>query len=81
MNDANVDHSLAVVCGGDIDVSVAGVLTSPNYPDIYDNYLRCEWTLTAPEGSRVSLTFDAFHVASCRGECSGDVLSVSVFVL
>ena len=79
--DAHVDHSIAVICGSTIDVSVAaGVLTSPNYPDVYDNYLRCEWTLVASEGSRVSLTFDTFHVATCRGQCACDVLSVSVIV-
>ena len=79
--DAYVDHSIAVICGSTIDVSVAGVMTSPNHPDEYDNYLRCEWTLVASEGSQVSLTFDTFHVELCRGQCDCDVLSVSfVFV-
>ena len=37
-------------------------MTSPNFPDVYNNDETCEWTIIVPEGSMVLLTFDSFHL-------------------
>ena len=37
--------------------------TSPNYPNNYDNYLDCSWTISAPNGHIVSIIFHAFDVS------------------
>ncbi|XP_066263248.1 zinc metalloproteinase nas-39-like [Branchiostoma lanceolatum] len=49
-------------CGSNLTVPPEGYVTSPNYPDNYGNDQTCEWTITAPEGSRVRLTFASFHL-------------------
>ncbi|XP_066263243.1 deleted in malignant brain tumors 1 protein-like [Branchiostoma lanceolatum] len=49
-------------CGGSLTASDEGTVTSPNYPSDYGNNENCEWTITAPEGSTVRLTFDSFNL-------------------
>ncbi|XP_066263204.1 cubilin-like [Branchiostoma lanceolatum] len=49
-------------CGGNLTVPPEGTVTSPGYPSNYGNDQACEWTITAPEGSRVRLTFASFHL-------------------
>ena len=39
-----------------------GLLTSPNYPENYDNDANCAWIIKAPEGSQIFLKFHAFEV-------------------
>merc|ERR1712223_2203293 len=39
-------------------------LSSPYYPQAYFNdYIGCEWLITAPEGHVISLEFDHFDVS------------------
>ena len=69
-------------CSEMIDVTAAGgVLTSPNYPDVYGNVLDCQWILQAEEGYRVSLTVTDFQVETCRGGCGCDVVEASDCIL
>ena len=35
--------------GGDVS-GIEGIVTSPNYPNIYDSSMGCQWTFNAPEG-------------------------------
>lgn len=39
-----------------------GILTSPNYPDIYPAHTECAWLLSAPQGQFVTLIFHDFNV-------------------
>ncbi|XP_076437898.1 tolloid-like protein 1 isoform X2 [Babylonia areolata] len=39
-----------------------GVITSPNYPDKYNNMEHCSWKIKAPEGWRIRLTFNDFKL-------------------
>ena len=67
-----------VDCQRAIDVSQAGVLTSPGYPNNYADNLNCRYTFYAQPGYRVNLTFTAFSVEDCGGlSCTCDVVTVS----
>ena len=37
-------------------------MTSPNYPNNYDNDVTCVWKIIVAEGRMVRLTFDSFHL-------------------
>ncbi len=41
------------------------VLTSPGYPDHYDDDLFCNWLITSPDGTQIKLKLDEFNVI-CR---------------
>ena len=41
-----------------------GVFSSPNYPQNYDNNLRCSWGITVPSGYRVQVTSGSFNTES-----------------
>lgn len=40
-------------------------LYSPGWPNRYEDNLYCSWTITAPEGKSVSLTFKDLHIEPC----------------
>ena len=40
-----------------------GVFTSPGYPNRYEDNLNCTWTITAPPGKIIQLTFNFFTLA------------------
>ncbi|XP_057380744.1 tolloid-like protein 2 [Daphnia carinata] len=42
-----------------------GVIVSPNFPDEYDPNLNCLYTLKAPLGMKIRLTFTEFLVNKC----------------
>ncbi|KAG7172745.1 CUB domain-containing protein 2-like 1, partial [Homarus americanus] len=69
---------VVVDCGAVIDGELAseGVITTPDYPDQYENGLYCVWTILGGKGKRVRLTFDDFEVTKTPG-CNGDYLLVS----
>uniref|UniRef100_A0A4W5PF54 CUB domain-containing protein n=1 Tax=Hucho hucho TaxID=62062 RepID=A0A4W5PF54_9TELE len=46
-------------CGGQVDASDAGYITTPGYPLEYPPHQNCRWVITAPEPSqRVVLNFN-----------------------
>ncbi|KAI8507586.1 hypothetical protein Bbelb_149660 [Branchiostoma belcheri] len=47
-------------CGGNITNATTGVILSPGYPSWYAANLSCTWTLSAPEGTSLRLTFTNF---------------------
>ncbi|KAF7648099.1 hypothetical protein LDENG_00162070 [Lucifuga dentata] len=62
-------------CGG-LQTGEGGVLTTPNYPNIYPSPSRCAWLLEAPAGHTITLTFRYFNVedhTTCRWD------SVTIF--
>uniref|UniRef100_A0A3B5AXX3 Cubilin n=1 Tax=Stegastes partitus TaxID=144197 RepID=A0A3B5AXX3_9TELE len=62
-------------CGG-WQTGEGGVLSSPNYPNLYPSPSRCAWLLEAPVGHTISLTFSYFHVEP-HDTCRWD--SVTIF--
>ncbi|XP_019622070.1 PREDICTED: tolloid-like protein 2 [Branchiostoma belcheri] len=57
----NVTQGNAAGCGGNLTAPTGGPVTSPNYPSNYGNNENCEWLITVPVGSIISLTFDSFN--------------------
>ncbi|KAK2886327.1 cubilin [Channa argus] len=62
-------------CGG-LQTGERGVLSSPNYPNIYPSPSRCAWLLEAPVGHTIKLTFSYFNLEP-HTTCSWD--SVTIF--
>ena len=62
-------------CGSNVtlNATVGGNITSPNYPNDYDNNHRCFWNIWSEEGTVVQLTILHFQT-----EPRFDVLQVRV---
>ncbi|CAD1477837.1 unnamed protein product, partial [Heterotrigona itama] len=56
-----------------------GSIESPNFPYKYEQNLNCSWTIDAPIGNRVNITFSHFDLEGPGNEntCSYDYLQVS----
>ena len=52
-------------CGGEIE-GTEGVLRSPGYPNSFAHRHSCTWTIRAPPGRKVTLTFDDFDLEQPR---------------
>uniref|UniRef100_A0A8C0J8V6 Cubilin n=1 Tax=Chelonoidis abingdonii TaxID=106734 RepID=A0A8C0J8V6_CHEAB len=61
-------------CGG-IQTAESGVISSPNYPNPYNNLNHCSWLLEAPRGSTITLTFTAFDV-EMHSKCRWDSVTI-----
>lgn len=56
-------------CGGQVDATDAGYITSPGYPLEYPPHQNCEWVITAPEPTqRIVLNFNP-HFELERLDC------------
>uniref|UniRef100_A0A3B3ZNX7 CUB domain-containing protein n=1 Tax=Periophthalmus magnuspinnatus TaxID=409849 RepID=A0A3B3ZNX7_9GOBI len=56
-------------CGGMLDASEAGYITSPGYPLEYPPHQNCHWVVTAPEPTqRIALNFNP-HFEIERLDC------------
>ncbi|XP_041824165.1 cubilin [Melanotaenia boesemani] len=62
-------------CGG-WQSGEGGLISSPNYPDLYPSPSRCAWLLEAPAGHTITLTFSYFNVEP-HSTCGWD--SVTIF--
>ncbi|KAF6211633.1 hypothetical protein GE061_012146 [Apolygus lucorum] len=49
-------------CGGFIAAKSHGQISSPGFPGYYPNLSRCKWTLSAPPGKRILLTFSDMDI-------------------
>ena len=51
-------------CGGNIQIPQDGdtVITSPNYPNEYNNSVTCEWLVMGNAGRRFRMTFEFFEL-------------------
>ncbi|XP_074656265.1 cubilin-like isoform X2 [Tubulanus polymorphus] len=48
----------------------SGVITSPNYPNSYNDNIDCSWLIQAPENRMVEISFDSkFHIQTSKGRC------------
>ncbi|XP_060048215.1 cubilin [Erinaceus europaeus] len=54
-------------CGGTL-YGDSGSVTSPGYPDTYPNHTHCEWTILAPAGRPVTVSF-YFVSIDDQGDC------------
>ncbi|KAI4881883.1 hypothetical protein NFI96_013959 [Prochilodus magdalenae] len=63
-------------CGGHLDASDAGYITSPGYPLEYPPHQNCEWVITAPEPTqRIVLNFNP-HFELERLDCRYDFIEI-----
>ncbi|XP_073985355.1 cubilin-like isoform X1 [Rhodnius prolixus] len=62
-------------CGGNINASVHGILTSPGSPGPYPHNADCEWHLIAPEGKRIQISFFSLDI-EIHANCSSDFLEI-----
>ncbi|XP_018580863.1 neuropilin-2-like isoform X1 [Scleropages formosus] len=63
-------------CGGQLDASVAGYITSPGYPHEYPPHQSCQWVITAPEPSqRIVLNFNP-HFELEKLDCRYDFIEI-----
>ena len=51
-------------------------ITSPNYPNDYENNLSCDWILIAPEGKSVELEAQSFDLEQPDDNYCYDYLQV-----
>uniref|UniRef100_A0A671WP77 Neuropilin n=1 Tax=Sparus aurata TaxID=8175 RepID=A0A671WP77_SPAAU len=66
----------AAECGGVLDASEAGYITSPGYPLEYPPHQNCHWIITAPEPSqRIVLNFNP-HFEIERLDCKYDFIEI-----
>ncbi|KAE8596094.1 hypothetical protein XENTR_v10015965 [Xenopus tropicalis] len=61
-------------CGGDYTAS-SGIISSPNYPNLYPHNRVCEWRITVPAGRRVTLTINALLLQD-QQNCDYDYVAV-----
>lgn len=56
-----------------------GVIESPNFPNKYPGSLNCTWTIEAPKGNTINVTFSHFELEgpSVTKGCSYDYLAIS----
>lgn len=55
-----------------------GVIESPNFPNKYEHNLNCSWTIDAPKGNKINLTFSHFDLegGGRQDACVFDYLEV-----
>ena len=79
--DSNKQHAILIFvgqpgisgsCPGTYD-QVKNKITSPNYPYNYNDNQRCNWTIEAPYGKVVVLTFESFALEN-HSSCDYDSL-------
>lgn len=65
-------------CGGTVVIGQSGVITSPNYPNPYDNHQNCEWTVVAPENHFINFSFaDIMTIGAFDRNCTrGDYVEI-----
>ncbi|XP_055944726.1 cubilin-like isoform X2 [Argiope bruennichi] len=61
-------------CGG-LLTTPTGRISSPNFPDVYENNLNCEWLIRIHPDNRLKLTFQEFNLEP-HSNCSFDYLEI-----
>ncbi|KAK2582771.1 hypothetical protein KPH14_005036 [Odynerus spinipes] len=56
-----------------------GVIESPNFPNTYEHSTNCSWTIDAPIGNRINLTFSHFDLEGNeqKSVCQYDYLKIT----
>uniref|UniRef100_A0A8C3APL1 Neuropilin n=1 Tax=Cyclopterus lumpus TaxID=8103 RepID=A0A8C3APL1_CYCLU len=69
-------HPVPEPCGGYLDASDAGYITTPGYPLEYPPHQNCRWVITAPESSqRIVLNFNP-HFEIEKLDCRYDYVEI-----
>uniref|UniRef100_A0A671KBD2 Neuropilin n=1 Tax=Sinocyclocheilus anshuiensis TaxID=1608454 RepID=A0A671KBD2_9TELE len=67
---------VALPCGGHLDASDAGYITTPGYPLEYPPHQNCRWVITVPEPSqRIVLNFNP-HFELEKLDCRYDFIEI-----
>ena len=53
-----------------------GVITSPRYPDLYPNDLKCGYNISSPTSNTITIIFDVLDI-EFHQSCAFDFISVS----
>uniref|UniRef100_A0A8C5HD89 Cubilin n=1 Tax=Gouania willdenowi TaxID=441366 RepID=A0A8C5HD89_GOUWI len=61
-------------CGG-WQTGEGGIISTPNYPNVYPSPSRCAWLLEAPQGHTITLTFSYFNLEA-HTSCGWDSLTI-----
>lgn len=69
---------MLIVCGGIMDITTHGTITSPGSPGKYPPNRDCEWVLTAPPGKRIHFHFFTMQLEA-HENCEYDYLAVSLY--
>ncbi|BES95605.1 calcium ion Hypothetical protein [Nesidiocoris tenuis] len=63
-------------CGGELNVTTHGTLSSPGSPGYYPHNSNCTWLLTAKPGKRIQFTFFLIDIETSYGSCKFDFLKL-----
>ncbi|XP_014844712.1 PREDICTED: neuropilin-2-like isoform X2 [Poecilia mexicana] len=70
------DDGASEPCGGNLDATFAGYITTPGYPQEYPPHQNCHWVITAPEPSqRIVLNFNP-HFEMEKLDCRYDYVEI-----
>lgn len=69
-----IDAYVCIGCGGTL-YGDHGSFTSPNFPGTYPNSSHCEWSITAPRGRVVTVTFAQIYIDD-PGSCQNNYLKL-----
>ena len=54
----------------------SGIITSPNFPDFYPDYIIRLWNITVPSGKQIALNFTFFHLSHPSVTCDRDFVLI-----
>ncbi|XP_075243689.1 membrane frizzled-related protein-like [Convolutriloba macropyga] len=74
--DETVEIGCVHACTRDVYINGTTILTSPYFPENYKNELDCDYTIKAPKGHFIQITFNSFDVEDDI-TCSYDYLMVA----
>lgn len=68
-------QSVNPICGGIMNISSHGVISSPGSPSKYPQNRDCEWVLRAPVDKRIQLTYFTLQIEE-HNDCTADSLAI-----
>lgn len=71
----DVSFLIKTVCGGDLNVTTHGTISSPGSPGNYPINRDCEWFITAPPGKRIQFLFFTLMIEAHQ-TCAYDYVEV-----
>lgn len=68
-------ESVDPLCGGEINATTHGIISSPGSPGNYPLNRDCEWTINAPPGKRIQFLFYTLRIES-HPTCDNDYVEI-----